>query len=143
MKVHGMQRLNSTTLQGMASILAATAQKASGQEMTLLRYVDSQSSFARKMHPNFETKLPQLVCRTVMQKSVHHYPLNWFGTFEMPPSLCRHIHSGSHTRCHEADGAIVELEAKDFWRATPSGAERDAKSYFNSIRTRYGRILGQ
>ena len=34
MKVHGMQRLNSTTLQGMASILAATAQKASGQEMT-------------------------------------------------------------------------------------------------------------
>lgn len=49
--------------------------------------------------------------------------------------LCRRIHSGSHIRCHEADGAIVELEAKDFWRATPSGAESDAKWRFNSIKT--------
>lgn len=120
-----MQRLNSTTLQGMASILAATAQKASGQEMTLLRYVDSQSSFARKMHPNFETKLTQLVSCVGLSCRSRSIIILRIG---LGPLKCPHrCHSGSHIRCHEADGAIVELEAKDFWRSTPSGAERDAK----------------
>lgn len=66
----------STTLQGMASILAATAQKASGQEMTLLRYVDSQSSFARKMHPNVDTKLTQQDCHAEVGPSLS-FELVW------------------------------------------------------------------
>ena len=72
-----------TTPQGMASILAATARKTSGQDCDCggLTAKLSKDVSKRRNHDS-----ACLLCRTVMQKSVHHYPSNWFGTFEMPRS---------------------------------------------------------